>query len=75
LLRISELNEELMEIADRSTKQPAYAKKIKLVQMNPNNINFPDSKNLSNNPEKIHGKIMVISKHSNHLNQISSYRS
>lgn len=30
-----------MELADKSTKQPAYAKKIKLVQMNPTNINLP----------------------------------
>lgn len=64
-----------MELADKSAKQPAYTKKIKLLQMSPNNINFPDSKSLSHNPEKIHGKIMVISKHSNHLNQIGSYRS
>lgn len=64
-----------MELADKSIKQPAYAKKIKLIQMNPSTIVMPDPKNLPNNPEKNHGKIMIISKHPNNINQMSSYRS
>ncbi len=61
-MRISELNDELINIGEKGNKQPAFAKKIKLVQMNPCNINLPESYSSTNNPEKAYGKILVINK-------------
>lgn len=40
LLRISELNDELLELGDKN-RQPAYTKRIKLIQMGKAEFNLP----------------------------------
>jgi hypothetical protein len=53
LLRISEINEELVELNDKSAKQPAFTRRIKLFQMGQCQINLPEQKQQQPHPSRI----------------------
>ena len=61
LLRISEINEELLEFSEKN-KQPATTKRIKLVQMGKAEFNLP-SPSTSIHPSKHNCKVLVVDRH------------
>lgn len=73
LLRISELNEELLELGDKN-RQPAYTKRIKLVQMGKAEFNLPIQPQQASIP-KHNCKILVIDRPFNRYNSEKHNRS